>query len=108
MSIARGNEEIYESDYVESMIPAGISCNNETAERSYDLKGDGVEFQSIRPENAFEVFRGKIYGPERVEYSLADAIEKKVESPLQRFARLRAEVEELQSDLEVMNVKVPQ
>jgi hypothetical protein len=36
------------------------------------------------------------------EYSLADQIERRVESPLQKFARLRAEIAELESDLDVV------
>ena len=36
------------------------------------------------------------------EYSIADNIEKRVESPFQRFARLRSEVQELQNDVQIM------
>jgi hypothetical protein len=39
---------------------------------------------------------------QRIEYSLADTIERRVESPLQRFVRLRQELSELKSDLDVM------
>lgn len=41
-------------------------------------------------------------GP-RSEYSLVDSIEKRVESPFQKYSRLRAEVEELQNDLKSIN-----
>ena len=37
------------------------------------------------------------------EFSLADRVERRVESPLQKFARLRAEVEELRGDLEIIS-----
>ena len=37
------------------------------------------------------------------EFSLADRVERRVESPLQKFARLRAEVEELRGDLEAIS-----
>jgi hypothetical protein len=37
------------------------------------------------------------------EFSLADRVERRVESPLQKFARLRAEVEELRGDLDVIS-----
>lgn len=36
------------------------------------------------------------------DYSIVDNVEKRVESPFQRYARLRAEVQELQSDVQIM------
>ena len=36
------------------------------------------------------------------EYSIADRVERRVESPLQRFVRLRQEMAELKSDLDIM------
>jgi len=48
---------------------------------------------------AFEVFAGKAY---HQTYSLADPIERRVESPLQRFARLRGELDDLVGDLDAL------
>jgi hypothetical protein len=55
---------------------------------------------SINPEEAFEIFNGKLFGVARTEYSVADAIERRVESPLQRYSRLRQELDTLTIDLE--------
>lgn len=38
--------------------------------------------------------------------SRADSVERRVESPLQRFARLRSELADLKADLDVMTVSL--
>lgn len=79
---------------------------------------ENIAAQSISASAAFEYFHGKIYESSqrksmfkfklltivglKTEYSLADRVEKRIESPFQRFARLRAEVAELQGDVAVM------
>jgi hypothetical protein len=45
----------------------------------------------------YDFFKGA-----KTEYSLADQVERRVESPFQRFTRLRAELQELQADVTVM------
>jgi hypothetical protein len=84
------------------------------------METPNIETKNILAADAFQYFHGKIYGSlsgnrtfrlrfaleftesvagPRSEYSMADSVEKRVESPFQRYARLRAEVEELQNDL---------
>ena len=64
-----------------------------------DDSDDGViTINNITPAEAFEVFQGKVFFT-RNEYTLADSIEQRVETPMQRFTRLRIELESLQSDL---------
>lgn len=81
---------------------------------------DFIESNSISPSNAFNVFQGKslnynnaIINDQHIisnaesllsinlaEYSLPDDIEKRVATPFQKFALLRADVEDLITDLD--------
>ena len=64
-----------------------------------DEDSDGIiTTNNITPAEAFEVFQGKVFFT-RNEYTLSDSIEQRVETPMQRFTRLRIELESLQSDL---------
>jgi hypothetical protein len=54
---------------------------------------------SIVPEESFAVFNGKLFFPQQREFA-ANFEHKALESPLQRFARLRTELSELQSELQ--------
>ena len=64
-----------------------------------DEDNDGIiTTNNITPTEAFEVFQGKVFFT-RNEYTLTDSIEQRVETPMQRFTRLRIELESLQSDL---------
>lgn len=65
--------------------------------------GGAISSESLHPERAFEVFGGKTYlGAPAEHFSLADSVERRVESPLQRFARLRGELDDLSKDLDEM------
>lgn len=65
-------------------------------------KLDALSTPHINPDAAFEVFNGKLFGNSRYEYSIADAMERRAENPLQRFSRLRGELDALKSDLDGM------
>ena len=76
----------------------------ETHRAKYDPTDDEdsddgiITTNNITPAEAFEVFQGKVFFT-RNEYTLSDSIEQRVETPMQRFTRLRIELESLQSDL---------
>jgi hypothetical protein len=42
----------------------------------------------------------------RTEYVVPDSVEKRVETPIQKFSRLRMELDELRSDLDSMTAEV--
>jgi hypothetical protein len=98
-------EEIFESDppvksdavdYNLSTFKDPIANNISSADAECIVKS------SINPEDAFAVFNGKLFGIAKTEFSIADAIERRTESPLQRYARLRSETDELKVDLDSM------
>lgn len=66
-----------------------------------DADHGSITSANLNPSAAFEVFAGKSFF-NRSNYSLADTIEKRTESPLQRFARLRGELDDLQNDLDAI------
>ena len=101
-------EEVFEWNNDGDHDP-GNSINNTTNidsfREAYRAKVDPNDTQdgvitttTVSPAEAFEVFRGKVFFT-RNEYTLSDSIEQRVETPMQRFTRLRIELEELQSDL---------
>ena len=102
-NIARGNEEIFEYNFEDAK---GIENFIDIPDKKYDENNDGLDYVSLRPEQAFEVFSGKIFGTTTLDYSYADLVERKVESPFQRFARLRAEINDLEKDLSLMQSTV--
>lgn len=56
---------------------------------------------SLNAEASFAVFNGKVFNASKPDYfSLADSIERRAEAPLQRYARLRGEFDELKFDLD--------
>lgn len=62
---------------------------------------DSITSNSINPEDSFQAFNGKIFGiPSRSEYSIADSLDKRVESPLERFSRIKCELDQLKFDLD--------
>lgn len=116
MSHTRGAEEIFESvgENVHSLT------NIRDPPSSQPLSTD-IATTSVTPSAAFEYFHGQIYDNNlsayenllrdsknkhrgEVSYALADQMEQTrgAESPFQRFARLKSEMEKLNSDLTVM------
>jgi hypothetical protein len=68
------------------------------------LESDGrgeISTTVLSPSDAFEVFSGKVFSA-LTEFSQADMVERRAESPIQRLSRLRAELEELKGDLDTM------
>lgn len=64
-------------------------------------RDEAISEVKLNPEAAFGVFNGKVFSAPKADYfSLADSIERRAESPLQRYARLRGELDELKTDLE--------
>jgi hypothetical protein len=105
------SEEIFESP---GLGTAGVSSASgtsavESASRILGKNdvtaGDGLDIDSISAQNGFEYFRGKVYldAKQTQIYSVADAIEKRVEAPKQRLARLHQELAEFAADLAKMN-----
>jgi cell division septum initiation protein DivIVA len=87
-----GNSESKLTSHKESLIDRPAGHRNE----------DIIE-SKLNPDAAYGVFNGRMFQSAGVEYySLADNIERRIESPLQRFARLRGELDELTSDLNLM------
>ena len=99
----RGHEIIFESSDdnssgKETVIPQVVRATAAGGPAA----SEGIDSAHINPSASFEVFQGKIYNIPGNEYTFADSIERRVESPMQRFVRLRAELSELKSDLEHM------
>lgn len=98
-------EEIFESDVAIDSVAAANQLNqfrDGIIDRPTNYDKEGVVVASVRPEDAFQVFNGKLFNVPRTEYSLADSVERRVESPLQRYSRLRIELDQLKSDLDSM------
>ena len=101
-------EEIFESSGEGSGGIGGIDnlnqMRNALVYKNADASG-AISTESLQPERAFEVFGGKTYlsnSVQATQFSLADTAERRVESPLQRFARLRGELDDLSRDLDGM------
>mmetsp|Transcript_7593 Transcript_7593/g.12787 ORF Transcript_7593/g.12787 Transcript_7593/m.12787 type:complete len:397 (-) Transcript_7593:101-1291(-) len=116
MSHTRGAEEIFES--------AGEKDHSLTDVRDTPSKqpiSKDIATSSVTPSAAFDYFHGQIYDNNlsayenllrdsknkhrgEVSYALADQLEmtRGAESPFQRFARLKSEMEQLNSDLTIM------
>ena len=82
-----------------------INVFKESLKASAD-QDDALSRASINAARGFEYFNGTIYSPPSSEYSLADKIEQRVESPQQRIQRLKTELADLASDLQHMNTEV--
>ena len=99
-------EEIFESPSVDSVgnSEQKLSSHKEALiDRPAGLNNADIVETRLNADTAFGVFNGKVFHANQVEYySLADAIERRAESPLQRLARLRGELDELKSDLDCM------
>ena len=102
-------EEVFEWNDDEELHPGNASKNNndniDNFREAYRAKVDPNDTQdgfitttTVSPSDAFEVFQGNVFFT-RNEYTYSDSIEQRVETPMQRFTRLRIELEELQSDL---------
>ena len=94
-------EEIFESVGGEETKSEALATLRENAafrlgEKDPDRGAVGQE--SLNPRTAFEVFAGKTYHQQS--YSIADSNERRTESPMQRFARLRGELDDLVGDLD--------
>ena len=115
---ARGQEIIFESDGANGSTISKDFVNAPSTLPS--ALTEGLDSSSLNPGFSFEVFQGKVFQTSRqgfnshvfssvvwftlrcVEYSLADNIERRIESPMQRFTRIRAELSELKSDLDAL------
>jgi hypothetical protein len=92
-SVAQGGEEIFEyaGGEEESLISqekiADRLLNYKELLRSKTDTDGCINNQTISPLEAFEVFQGKIFST-RTEYSLADTVEKRAETPMQRLVTL--------------------
>lgn len=101
----RGVEEIYETPSI--AVEDEKSDSKNYSSRNHEiLDKENIDSRSINPSDAFEIFQGKVFTTNfvvfRTEFSVADNVEQRVESPLQRFTRLRSELAGLQDDLNVM------
>ena len=108
---AAAREEVFESGGGEGGRGGGAddqaqlrAVRENTAYRLGDKDPDraGIVRDGLNPRAAFEVFAGKVYFPQQQSFTLADSNEKRVESPVQRFSRLRGELDELVSDLDAL------
>lgn len=106
MSAISKEEEIFESgdDVVVGNSESKLTSFKETIiDRPVGFRNEDVNENKLAPDAAFAVFNGKVFhNPGSEYYSLADSIERRVESPLQRYARLRGELDELRADLDLM------
>lgn len=106
MSAISKEEEIFESpdDGAVSNSESKLTSFKETIiDRPAGFRNEDLNENKLAPDAAFAVFNGKVFHSADVEYySLADSIERRVESPLQRYARLRGELDELKADLDLM------
>lgn len=106
MSQIREGEEIFE--YV------GETCEDDKLEKIQiyreSLKAtalvnndqDGLNHANMTSEQAFEVFRGKYYHSVNTgidHYALVGSVDRKIETPIEKFARVRSELADLQNDL---------
>ena len=97
-------EEIFESEPEVTTRGENVSLQQGRVE----IENEDIVRTSVDVSDAFEVFSGKLYDNtdsvvhNRADYSLVDANEKKSESPLQRYARLKGEIDMLQSDLDTV------
>ena len=91
-------EEIFESEPEVTTRGENVSLQQGRVE----IENEDIVRTSVDVSDAFEVFSGKLYDNtdsvvhNRADYSLVDANEKKSESPLQRYARLKGEIDMLQ------------
>ncbi|KAJ1383201.1 hypothetical protein B484DRAFT_22901, partial [Ochromonadaceae sp. CCMP2298] len=99
MNLPHQDEEIFET--VESGCADNHLASHKEGLIDRPLSSE-LEEPRLDPEAAFAVFNGRLFSSEAAEYSLADTIERRAESPLQRFARLRGELDALKFDLDGM------
>lgn len=106
MSRASREEEIFETPSVADSSAGEqklASYRESVIERPPTASREGISEARLNPDAAFGVFNGKVFGvPKQEVYSLADAIERRAEAPLQRYARLKGELDELKFDLDSM------
>lgn len=109
MSKGKGEEEIFETSDKKSHPdsdegPQLSVYQQQLVNRDAPIYGeDKIIDARLNPEQAFQVFNGSIFTAPKVDYySLADTIERRAEAPMQRYMRLRAELDELQTDLDNM------
>ena len=99
------HEEIFESEpeiTTKSEEVAAATAGNKRVE----VENEDIIRTTVDVSDAFEVFSGKLYDNKsslvhnRDDYSLTSNSNKKGESPMQRYARLKVEIDELQQDLD--------
>lgn len=103
------SEEIFESPGSSSSAPTdsargGLLAKNDAIATLSGAGGDSIDGEPIDAQRGFEFFRGKVYLDTKQSqiYSVADAVEKRVEAPNQRLARLHQELTEFAVDLQKM------
>ena len=111
--MSSGREEVYECSGGGALVsrrsnsPDDDSLKTVRATLAFKL-GDcdpdrgSVTAEGISPLAAFEVFAGKTFHQQQTSFTLADSVERRAESPMQRFARLRGELDDLSRDLDSM------
>jgi nuclear migration protein JNM1 len=108
--MSSGREEVYECSGGGALVsksPDDDSLKTVRATLAFKL-GDcdpdrgSVTAEGISPLAAFEVFAGKTFHQQQTLFTLADSVERRAESPMQRFARLRGELDDLSRDLDSM------
>ena len=96
-------EEIFESE-PEITTRGDVPFENKKVE----VDNEDIVRTSVDVSDAFEVFSGKLYDHtdtlvhNRIDYSLSGVSERKGESPLERYARLKGEIDQLQNDLDTV------
>ena len=106
--MASNTEQIFES------LPSPTSTSSSSSEvRVVEMHLSGSEdvvSLDISSDEAFSAFQGRgvVRVPPHltiVEYSLADSTEKRIESPMEKFSRLRAELDDLKDELDDLSLE---
>ena len=99
-------EEIFETQEASDSGIAEVklaSHRDSIIQRPNIKEREEISEVKLNADAAFGIFNGKVFAAPKTEYfSLADAVERRAESVMQRFARLRGELDELKFDLDSM------
>lgn len=90
---ARGKEKVFETTADDNEGFSGPSKSNVGGSKS-----ENIDVTTINPKKAFETFAGKVFDPAEY-YESGPAAEHKFETPLQKYRRLRSEIQEFQKEL---------
>eukprot|EP01038_Epipyxis_sp_PR26KG_P014970 gene14970-20139_t len=107
MNIQTGkNEQIFEStaaneDHSSQAQKLSLFKEELLSHQGFSETKD-INTAHLTPEESFQAFNGKLFTLDHQQYSLADALERRIESPLQKYSRLRSEIESFKLDLDNM------